>query len=93
MHLITSQSQPLSFLGAQHVCPLESYSLTATLMDINCPGSLEDLVSKWEHAYHLVENAVFGAEIAPHPPALAVSRLPLCLRQGEVPVHSWLTLL
>ena len=62
-------------------------------MDVNRPGTLEDLVCKWEHAYSLVEDALSGAEIAPHPPALAFTPLPLCLQQEEVPVHSWLTLL
>ena len=43
------------------------------LVDVNCPGSQEDMVSSWELAHSLVENAVSGAEIAAGPflPALA----------------------
>ena len=51
-------------------------------MDVNCPGSQEDLVSNWEPAHSLVEDAVSGAEIAPHLPALDITRLPLCLQRG-----------
>ena len=53
------------------------------LADVNCPGSLEDLVSNWEPAHSLVEDAVSGAEIAPCLPALAVGHLPLCLQAGR----------
>ena len=35
------------------------------LVDVNDPGSQEDLVSNWEPALSLVVNAVSGAEIAP----------------------------
>ena len=35
------------------------------LVDVNRPGSQEDLVSNWEPARSLVEDAVSGAEIAP----------------------------
>ena len=35
------------------------------LADANHPGSQEDLVSNWEPARSLVEDAVSGAEIAP----------------------------
>ena len=63
--------------------PLGSRSLTVALLaDINCPGSQKDLVSNWEPAHSLVEDAVCGAEIAPHLPALDVTRLPLCLQRG-----------
>ena len=47
-----------------------------------CPGSQEDLVSNWEPAHSLVEDAVSGALIAPCFPALAVACLPLCLWRG-----------
>ena len=47
------------------------------LADSNHPGSQEDLISNWEPAHSLVEDAVSGAEIAPYPPALAGVRLPL----------------
>ena len=36
-------------------------------MDVNRPGSQEDLVSNWEPAHSLVEDAVSGAEFAPLP--------------------------
>ena len=65
----------------------------ALLADVNCPGSQEDLVSNWEPAHSLVEDAISGAEIAPHLPALAVTHLPLCLRLGDEPVRSRLALL
>ena len=52
------------------------------LVDVNYPGSQEDLVRNWEPACSLVEDAVSGAEIAPRLLALAVIRLPPCLQQG-----------
>ena len=62
------------------VCPLGSCSLAATLLaDVNHPGSQEDLVSNWEPAHSLVEDAISGAEIAPCLLALAVAHLLLCL--------------
>ena len=48
-------------------------------VDVNRPGSAEDLVSNWEPAHSLVEDAVPGAEIVPHLQALAVVCLPLYL--------------
>ena len=58
-------------------------SLPVTLlMDVNCPGSQEDLVSNWGPARSLVGDAVSGAEFAPCLPALAVACLPSCLWQG-----------
>ena len=76
------------------VSPLGSWSQAATLLaDVNCLGSQEDLVSNWEPAHSLVEDAVSGAEIAPCLLALAVTCLPLCLWWGDGPVHSWLALL
>ena len=45
------------------------------LADVNCPGSQEDLVSNWEPAGSLVEDAVSGAEFAPYLLDLAVARL------------------
>ena len=63
-----------------HVSPLGSWSLTAILLaDVNLPGSQEDLVSNWESAHSLVEDAFSGAQIASCLPALAVTHLPLCL--------------
>ena len=52
------------------------------LADVNHPGSQEDLVSNWEPAHSLVEDATSGAEFAPLPLALAVARLPTCLQWG-----------
>ena len=46
------------------------------LADVNHPGSQEDLVSNWEPAHSLVEDAVSGAEFAPFLLALADTRLP-----------------
>ena len=76
------------------VSPLGSWSLAATLLvDVNHPGSQEDLVSNWGPAHSLVEDAVSGAEIAPCLMALAVACLPLCLWQGDWLACSWLALL
>ena len=62
------------------VSPLKSLSLAVTLLaDVNLPGSQEDLVSNWEPARSLVEDAVSGAETVPRLLTLAVARLPLCL--------------
>ena len=75
-----------------HVSPLGSWSLAVTLLeDVNQAGSQEDLVSNWEPAPNLVEDAISGAEIAPWLPA--VTRLPLCLWWGDGLVHSRLALL
>ena len=52
------------------------------LADVNSPGSQEDLVSNWEPARSLVEDAVSGAKFAPCLLALAGVRLPACLRRG-----------
>ena len=57
-------------------------SSVTLLADVNRPGSQEDLVSNWEPARSLVEDAVSGAEIAPRLLALAVAHLPLCLWVG-----------
>ena len=62
-------------------------------MDVDHPGSQEDLVSNWEPAHSLVKGAISGAEIAPRLLALAVTHLSLCLWLGEGPVRSWLALL
>ena len=65
------------------------------LADVNCPGSQEDMVSNWEPAHSLEEDAVSGAKIAETPsfPALAVAFLPLCLQGGQALYGSWLALL
>jgi len=54
-----------------HVSLLGSSSLTVTLLaDVNHPGSQEDLVSNWELARSLVEDAISGAERTPCLPVL-----------------------
>ena len=61
-------------------------------VDVNRPGSAEDLVSNWEPAHSLVEDAVPGAEIVPHLLPLAVALLLLCLWQGmSQSIASWLS--
>ena len=50
------------------------------LVDVNSPGSQEDLVSNWEPARSLVEDAISGAEIAPCLLTLALTCLPLRLQ-------------
>ena len=62
-------------------------------MDINRPGSQEDLVSTWEPAHSLVEDAISGAKIASGLLALAVACLLLCFPWKEGPIHSRLALL
>ena len=52
------------------------------LADVNPPGYQGDVVSSWEPACSLVEDAISGAEIAPRFLALAVARLPVCLLAG-----------
>ena len=47
--------------------------------DVNRPGSQDDMVSNWEPAHSLVEDAISAAEMAPRLLATAVTRLPLCL--------------
>ena len=74
--------------------PLGSWSQTVTILaSVNHPGSQEDLVSNWEPAHSLMEDAVSGAKIAPFLLALAVTSLPLCLWSREGLVCSWLALL
>ena len=63
------------------------------LADVNHPGSQEDLVSNWEPAHSLVEDAGSGTEIAPRLPVLTAARLPVCLQRGDGPVRSRLALL
>ena len=65
------------------------------LADANCPGSQEDVVSNWEPAHGLLEDAVSGAgiEAAPCLLALAVASLPLCLCGGRALYSSRLALL
>lgn len=52
----------------------------------NIPGPRENVVSNWEPVHNLVDDAVFGVNIAAAPclPALGVTLLPLCV--WEVPI-------
>ena len=52
----------------------------------NTPGPRENVVSNWEPVHNLVDDAVFGVNIAAAPclPALGVTLLPLCV--WEVPI-------
>ena len=65
------------------------------LADVNCPVSQEDMISNWEPAHSLIEDAVSGAKIAAAPclPALAVAQLPLWHWGGRALNGSWLALL
>ena len=91
VHLITSLVPAAWFPGCavgapSQVCRvslLGSSSLAATLrVDVNLPESQEVLVSNWEPAHSLVEDAVSGAKFAPCLLALAGARLPPCLQRG-----------
>ena len=55
------------------------------LEDVNHPGYQENVVSSWEPAHSLVEDAVSGTEIAAALCllVLAVTGLPLCLWGGR----------
>ena len=86
--LITSPVPAAQFPGCTtkapslvcYVFPLGSWSQVLTLLaDVNHPGSQEDLVSNWEPAHSLVEDASLWAEISPYLLALAVACLPPCL--------------
>ena len=72
-----------------------SFQVVTLLADVNCPGSQEDMVSNWEPAHSLEEDAVSVAKIAAtlFLPALAVACLPLCLQGGRALYGSWLALL
>ena len=50
------------------------------LVNVNHPGSQEDLVSNWEPARSLVNDAISEADCPL--PALAVARLPLASGRG-----------
>ena len=59
--------------------------MATLLADVNHPGSQEDMVSFWEPAHSLVEDALSGAAIAVSPclVALAFRSLPLSLWAGR----------
>ena len=46
------------------------------LVDVNHPGSQEDLVNNWKPALSLVEDAISGVEIAPFQLWLSPTCLP-----------------
>ena len=82
MCLITSPVPVAEFPGCAaraqtqvcHFSSLGSWSQVVTLLvDVNYPGSWEDLVSNWEPAHSLVEDAVSGPRFAPCFPGLAVT--------------------
>ena len=77
------RSQPFCFLGVPCVSSGELISGCDPPGNVNRPGSQEDVVSSWQPAHSLVDNAVSGVEFAPHLLALAVTRLPLCLQAGR----------
>ena len=77
-----------------HESSLGSRSLAVTLLaDVNHPRSQEDLVSNWEPAHSLVENAISGAVIAPLPFGSGCCPAASLPPVGEGPVHSGLALL
>ena len=65
------------------------------LVDVNLPGSQGGMVSNWQLAHSLVDDAVSGAKIAATPflLALAISQLPLCFPGGRTLTGSRLALL
>ena len=72
--------------------PLKSSSQAVNLLvDVKHPGSQEDVVSIWEPAHSLVEDAISGGEIAAAPCLLALAPASLPLGR-EGPVHSQLAL-
>ena len=93
VHLIASSVPAAQFSGCAvdaftqmcHVSLLESWSVAATLQeDVNCPEA-QVLVSNWEPARSLVEDAISGTKIAPFQ-----FWLPLA---GDGPIHNQLALL
>ena len=85
-------SRKSAISGVPCVSSQELISVTL-LADVNHPGSQEDLVSIWKPPHSLVEDAISGAEFAPHLLDLAVARLSVCLQWWDGPVCSWLALL
>ena len=88
-------SQPLHFLGAPREHHLRWAMCLLWGADAGgCQPSRiqENFVSNWEPSHSLVEDAVSGAEIAPHLLALAVTCLPFCLWWWDGPVCSQLAL-
>ena len=69
-----------------HVSPLGSWSLAANLLaDVNRPGSQEDVVSKWEPAHSLVEDArIWGRDWSSCLPSGSGCRSP-----ASLPLAGW----
>ena len=72
--LITSPVAGAQFLGCAARAPSLMFPVSslgsrflaaALLVDVNCPGSQEDLVISWESAQSLVEDAISGTKITP----------------------------
>ena len=99
-HLISATQFPgCAVTALSQLCPvspLGSWSQAVTLLvDVNHPGSQEDMASNWESAHSLVEDTISGSEIAavPYLPTLVVTHLPLCLPQERGLYCSLLALL
>ena len=73
------------------VSPLGCWSLAVILLaHVNRPGSQEDLVSNWEPARSLVEDASLGQRL---PLSSSGCRLPASLPPvGDGPIRCWLAL-
>ena len=87
VHLITFLAPAVWFPGCAAGVPCVSSGelISGSDLPLRCQPSRtqEDLVSNWEPAHSLVEDAISGAEIAPHILGLAVAHLPPCLQQGR----------
>ena len=74
-------------------------SFGGLISDCHHPGGYQPfripgrLVSNWEPAHSLVDDAISGAKIVSHLLALAGAHLPLCLHWGKGLVHILLALL
>ena len=53
------------------------------LVDVNHPGSQEDVLYKWQPAHSLVEHEVSGTEVAMAPSLLALAVAPAFLPPGQ----------
>lgn len=53
------------------------------LVDVNHPGSQEDVLYNWQPAHSLVEHEVSGTEIAMAPSLLALAVAPAFLPPGQ----------
>ena len=77
-----------------HVSPLGSWSQAATLLaNDNCPVSHEDMVSSWEPAHSLVENADLWGRDCPLPSCSGCCTPASLPMEGEGLACIWLALL